>query len=73
MEANIEMRDDLIVGTAEISKFLGIPVRNLFYCFERRYLPAFKIGKLWAIRKSTFARWLAEQENVAISNLDREP
>jgi hypothetical protein len=50
-----ELATDLMCGAEAIAKFLGWPVRRVFYACEKQHIPAFKIVNKWCARKSTLA------------------
>jgi hypothetical protein len=65
MEANFA--EDLMIGAKPISKFTGIPVRKIFYLAETGRLPCFKLGKLWAARKSTLKDYIERLERGEVA------
>jgi hypothetical protein len=60
----MEMAEDLMIGARPIAAWLGQPVRVTFYMLESGQLPAFKIGKRWAVRKSTLKQRIADLESA---------
>ena len=62
MSESQELNSDLMVGVKIIADFLGVPDRRVFYWAETKKLPLFKIGSLWAGKKSTLRRHFAELE-----------
>jgi hypothetical protein len=40
--------DDLIWGAAAIGAEIGVDERKAFYLLARRFIPARKVGRLWA-------------------------
>lgn len=58
----LSMAGDLMIGIKSIAEFLGIPERQCFWIAENQQLPIFKIGRLWAARKSTLTDHVAAQE-----------
>ena len=62
-----DQNGDLLVGAAEIGKFLGADQRRAFYLLITGQVPAFKIGRLWHARRSTLTRFFEEQEQHALS------
>jgi hypothetical protein len=57
-----KLADDLLVGAKPIADYLGVPVRRVFYWAESRKLPVFKVGNLWAAKRSTLARHFEKLE-----------
>jgi predicted site-specific integrase-resolvase len=55
--------DDLLVGAKAIANWLGVSQRTAFYWAEKGLIPAFKIGKQWAARKSALEKRLAKFED----------
>jgi hypothetical protein len=58
----MKLSDDLMVGAKPIAEWLGLPVRQVFYLAEMGRLPLFKMGKLWAGRKSTLKQHIETLE-----------
>ena len=56
------MADDLLSGGDEISAFLGVPKRKIYYWAHRANLPVFRIGCQVCARKSRLTAWIEEQE-----------
>jgi len=63
------LADDMIVGASTIAFYLfGSDERRfqrrVYYLARtaKRRLPSFRIGNQIAVRKSTLARWIADQE-----------
>jgi excisionase family DNA binding protein len=40
-----------LIGTSEVAKLLGIPVRTVCYWAECQEIPAFKLGRRWRFRR----------------------
>ena len=57
------LADDLLRGQPQISEFLGIPKRKVYYMLETGQVPAFKLGALWHARKSTLLAHIARLES----------
>ena len=56
-DANPTLSDDLLYGANSIASFVGHPPRTVYHLLETGQLPgAFKLGKRWCLRKSTFLR-----------------
>ncbi|HVY14487.1 MAG TPA: hypothetical protein VHB27_04620 [Rhodopila sp.] len=58
--------DDMLNGAGEIAVYTGLPLRRVNYLLEQRMLPAFKVGKLWQMRKSTYRRSIEQREAEAM-------
>ena len=59
--------DDTIEGAARIAAYIGKPRRQTNHLLETRQLPAFKIGRGWNMRKSTYRRFIEQKESEAIA------
>jgi hypothetical protein len=60
-----EATDDLMIGIRPIAEYLHEPERQAYYLAETRKLPLFKLGKLWAGRKSTINNHFEKLERDA--------
>ena len=58
----VALADDMIVGALAIADHLGLTRRQIYAHVERGHLPAFRIGALLCVRKSTLERWIESQE-----------
>ncbi|WP_412048724.1 helix-turn-helix transcriptional regulator [Hoeflea sp. Naph1] len=56
---------DLLVGAPAIAKFLGVTQRQVYRLTYDGLVPHFKLGGSVSARRSTLAKWLAEQEAAA--------
>jgi hypothetical protein len=56
--------DDLLRGLGEIAAFTGFGEKRAFRLLQNGTLPAFKIGRIWHMRKSTYTDWMNRQEPV---------
>ena len=56
------LSEDLMIGAAALSAWLGVPERQVFYMNEKKLLPLFKIGGKLAGRKSTITEHIAKAE-----------
>jgi hypothetical protein len=54
--------DEILHGSAAIGKFIGATEQRTFYLLEQGRLPAFKIGRIWAMRPAAWRAWCAAQE-----------
>jgi hypothetical protein len=54
--------DDTLEGVIEIAAHLGKTERQVFYLCETGQIPAFKLGKKWHLRKSTYDRHIVDLE-----------
>jgi hypothetical protein len=57
---------DMLQGMAEIAVFTGNSERRTNYLLERKRLPAFKIGNIWHMRKSTYRAFIERLESAAM-------
>ena len=53
------LRDDLLTGAAEISKYTGLHKRKIYYAADRQYLPITRMGQTLIARKSELDRALS--------------
>jgi hypothetical protein len=56
---------DILEGAAAIAAHTGKTLRQAHYLLETGQLPAFKIGKVWHMRRSTFQRHIEQLEAAA--------
>ena len=61
--------DDTLRGAASIAAFIGEPERRANYLLEQARLPAFKIGRCWHMRKSTYRSFIAGLEAKALAKV----
>ena len=59
---NEDLATDLLDGVPAIAAFAGWSRRRTYYLVENDLVPAFKIGKKWAARRSTLRRHIAKLE-----------
>lgn len=59
---NEDLATDLLDGVPAIAAFGGWSPRRTYYLAENELIPAFKIGKKWAARKSTLRQHIAKLE-----------
>ena len=59
---NEDLATDLLDGVPAIAAFAGWSCRRTYYLVENELVPAFKIGKKWAARKSTLRRHIDNLE-----------
>ena len=57
---------DLLYGIPRIAAHLGLSERQTYYAAACGHIPAFKIGSIWAARKSTLAEEFARREREAL-------
>ena len=62
---NEDLATDLLDGVPAIAAFGGWSQRRTYYLVENDLIPAFKIGKKWAAKKSSLRRHLNELEASA--------
>lgn len=58
---------DMLNGAAEIAAFTRQTVRQVNHQLESGSLPAFKVGRLWRMRKSTYLRHIEKLEAEALA------
>jgi hypothetical protein len=58
---------DTLKGAIEISAHIGKTGRQTTHLLEQRLLPAFKIGRCWHMRRSTYQAFIERLEAEAIS------
>ncbi len=56
---------DILEGASPIATHIGKTIRQTNYLLETGQLPAFKIGKIWHMRRSTFQRHIEQLEAAA--------
>jgi hypothetical protein len=57
--------NDILEGAAAIAAYTGKTIRQANYLLETGQLPAFKIGRNWHMRRSTFQQHIEELEAAA--------
>ena len=60
---------DTLCGAAAIAEFLGKTERQVQHLLENRRLPAFKLGGVWHLRRTTYALFIARLEAQAMGNV----
>lgn len=63
---------DILEGAASIAAFTGKTIRQANYLLETGQLPAFKIGRTWHMRRSTFHRHIERLEAAAQATLSHQ-
>jgi hypothetical protein len=63
---------DILEGAAAIAAHTGKSLRQTHYLLETGQLPAFKMGKIWHMRRSTFERHIEELEAAAQENARKQ-
>lgn len=58
-----ELTDDLLVGVKNIAAYLNVSERKIYWWGEQQMIPLFKIGSVWAGKKSTIARHFEKLES----------
>jgi hypothetical protein len=53
------LRDDLLTGAQAIADYLGWPLRRVYHCAHRQYLPIGRTGAILIARKSELDRALS--------------
>jgi hypothetical protein len=69
MTMSDDYADDVLHGVEEIAEYRNEPVRRTYYLLEKKLLPAFKLGRIWEMRKSTHDRMIADREKAALSRI----
>jgi hypothetical protein len=64
MQEHPTVADDLLRGTSEIAGFIGFSRKRTARLLNNRQLPAFKIGRIWCMRKSTYTDWMNRREPI---------
>lgn len=62
-QEDLSIADDTVAGAAAIAIHIGKTVRQAFYLCETGRIPAFKLGNIWHLRKSTYAKHIERLEN----------
>ena len=60
---------DMIKGAAAIAGHIHEPVRRANHLLEMRQLPAFKIGRIWYMFRTTYRTWIEAKEAEAFKAL----
>jgi hypothetical protein len=56
--------DDLLRGAGEIASFIGFTEPQTARLLQNGHLPAFRIGRAWVMRRSSFLDWIERREPV---------
>jgi len=64
--------DDVLCGVTEIAQYLDQSERQTHYQLEQGRLPAFQVGRLWRMRKSTHQDFVRRLEEQAIARATRD-
>jgi hypothetical protein len=62
-----DLAADTLAGTMAIAAHIGKGQKQAAYMLERGHLPAFKIGNIWHMRRSTYAAFIDKLETSAIA------
>jgi hypothetical protein len=65
----ISVADDMLTGAEEMAAFTGNTVRRMNYLLEKRCVPAYKEGRIWRMRKSTYLRFVEQREAAVMERL----
>jgi hypothetical protein len=60
-----DLADDLIWGIKNIAQEINRTERQTHYLADQKLIPAFKVGNLWAARRSAIRQSMIERENAA--------
>ncbi len=66
-KAKASLGEDLIVGAGRIGEEIGASKRRAYHLLETGALPAFKLGGIWHLRRSTMLNYVAALEKRADS------
>ena len=69
----MSVAEDTLQGAAAIAGVIGNAKRQTNYLLETKKLPAFKMGKAWHMRKSTYLAFIARLESDATSDDRKHP
>jgi hypothetical protein len=58
---------DTLAGAAAIGAFIAKNKRQTEWLLERGALPAFKIGRIWHMRRSAYLEMIETQERAAMA------
>lgn len=61
--------DDMLTGAAEIGAYIGVTERRAQYLLEGGVLPAFREGRIYRMRKSTYLRHVERLEARAMEGV----
>jgi hypothetical protein len=65
--AGAKLADDMLTGIPAIAECVGRPPQTVAYHLVKGHLPAFMIGNIWHMRRSTYAAFIAKLETAAIA------
>jgi hypothetical protein len=65
----VSVAEDMLTGAEEMATFTGNTLRRMNYLLEKRCVPAYKEGRIWRMRKSTYIRFVEQREAVALARL----
>ncbi len=57
-----------IMTVREAAEYLGMKPPTLYKYIKKGVIPAFKIGSLWRLKKSTLDEWIAKKLEEAQEN-----
>ena len=67
MEKLLSKQDPLLT-TAAVAKWLGVSTRTVCLWAECKELPAIKIGRQWRFREGELSSWLQSPEAAKVTN-----
>lgn len=67
------IKQDILRGIDDIAEFIGEKTRRAYYLAEHGLIPAYKRGRTWEMRKSTYSIDIAEREAAAKKAAARHP
>jgi excisionase family DNA binding protein len=73
LAASESLSDDMMEGVDCIAAYTRKTRRQIYYLLETRQLPAFKIGRIWHMRRSTLHRYIEGLESAARVSMKHRP
>lgn len=64
-----DVADDTLRGAAAIAAYIGQTERQTNHLLDQARLPAFKIGRSWHMRKSTYRDFIGRLEAKALAGI----
>jgi hypothetical protein len=68
--SDVAEANNMLRGARAISAHTGDPVRRVYHLWETGMLPAFRLGRVLCMRKTTYAQYIADLEAKASSKPD---
>jgi hypothetical protein len=63
--------DDMLIGAAAMAQHIGNTQRQVEHLLATQRLPAFKLGGIWRMRKSTYQGFIDRLEAAALKAIEK--